>query len=140
MSRALAGNRLIGWFNTALFIMRYLFFPEIYTFIREPLSTSKLELNVLPSWQELFSLISFSFYWSFLLIYLSLPLLFHLLRLHVTRCVYNIEFNNFCIVYRKKTNSFCKEFFLQTMAFIRKNKGGVSHFSEIWISKTLKVH
>ena len=129
MSRTLAGNRLIGWFNTALFIMRYLFFPEIYTFIREPLSTSKLELNVLPSWQELFSLISFSFYWSFLLIYLSLPLLFHLLRLHVTRCVYNIEFNNFCIVYRKKKQILSvKSFFFRPWLLLEKIKA-VFHIS-----------
>ena len=33
-------------------------------------------------------------------------------------------------VYRKKSISFYKEFFLQTMPFIRKNKGGISHLNQ----------
>ena len=38
---------------------------------------------------------------------------FHLLRLHVTSCVYNMLFINFYIVYRKKSTY--REFFLYTI-------------------------
>ena len=43
--------------------------------------------------------------------------------------------SNLFIVYRKKI--FYEEFFLQTIAFVRKNKGGVLNLNQIWILKTL---
>ena len=60
----------------------------------------------------------FSFYWPFLQI--LLPPLFHLLRLHITSCLYNMVFNNFYIVYRKKTIFFYNEFFCRLWFYEKK--------------------
>ena len=37
------------------------------------------------------------------------PPLFDLLRLHVTSCLYNMQFNNFYLVYRKKNMVFIRK-------------------------------
>ena len=95
--------------------------------------------------EKLFKKTIFSKCYIFFYLFISLHLLFDILKLHVTSCVCNIQFNDFYIVYSKKLFFSIKSFFLQTMPpLIKIDKSGVSHLNQILnikkLGQNLKVY